>query len=256
MVASLMIIFKNNLDKNLGLMITSDEEVGGFYGVNMLLNQVNWSCDLAIVPDGGERLGRIVIEEKGIIQLKIAAKGKSAHGSRPWLGINAIEKLFDEYRKITHLFDNTGKTWAPTCSLNVINAGKAVNQVPEYAEAKLDIRYPSLINPDELFEKIKSMTQLELEKIKEANPMIIDPNNKYLQKMIEITKKNINKEVVLCKEEGASDARFFSAKNIPVIMFSPENFNSAHSTNERVSITELKLFHEILNEFIKSSDEL
>ncbi|MDQ7860470.1 peptidase dimerization domain-containing protein [Peribacillus frigoritolerans] len=41
----------------------------------------------------------IGLQAKGALRLDIEVSGKSAHGSRPWEGVNAIEKAYDLYQK-------------------------------------------------------------------------------------------------------------------------------------------------------------
>jgi succinyl-diaminopimelate desuccinylase len=79
------------VDKKLdfALVIATDEEVGGLEGGKYLSEVKKYSPKLLIVPDGGENLN-FVDKAKGVCQIKIVAKGVSAHASRPWLG----EKCF------------------------------------------------------------------------------------------------------------------------------------------------------------------
>src|SRR5262249_3930331 len=78
-------------EKNIGLMLTSDEEIGGMQGVKRLL-EAGYSSKVAFLPDGGFNWN-FEEEAKGVLQIKIAARGKSSHSSRPWLGENAIDSL-------------------------------------------------------------------------------------------------------------------------------------------------------------------
>ncbi|MBW2970648.1 M20/M25/M40 family metallo-hydrolase, partial [Candidatus Woesearchaeota archaeon] len=85
---------QQNNKPNIGVMFTTDEEIGGKEGVNLLLNNEGYSCKFAIVMDGGENYN-IVHRHKGSLHIKMVARGKGTHGSRPWEGDNAIEKLLD-----------------------------------------------------------------------------------------------------------------------------------------------------------------
>ena len=51
------------------------------------------------------------------------------------------------------------------------------------------------------------------------------------------------------KAPGSSDARFFSAHNIPVIMLRPTG-HGAHGDNEWISIAETEQFYQILTSYI------
>jgi Acetylornithine deacetylase/Succinyl-diaminopimelate desuccinylase and related deacylases len=81
---------KENKNYDIGLMLTTDEEIGSQNGVEYLLNEENYSCDFAIIPDGGFNFN-IINRENVFYIFRVISKGKSAHGSESWEGINAIE---------------------------------------------------------------------------------------------------------------------------------------------------------------------
>ena len=140
-------------DLPFGVLITSDEEVGGYNGVGAVVNTI--TPEFCIALDGGNP-ERIITKEKGLLTVKLIAAGKAAHGSRPWLGDNAIDNLMADYAKLKTLFDKPkAGTWLKTMSLNILNAGKSFNQVPDRAEAVFDIRYTENEDPDELFERLQ-----------------------------------------------------------------------------------------------------
>ncbi|MEJ2220550.1 MAG: M20/M25/M40 family metallo-hydrolase [Desulfobacterales bacterium] len=74
---------KSQNDLPFGILITSDEEIGGANGARKALKKIK--AEFCIALDGGG-LNKIVIKEKGIVKLKLIARGRTAHGARPWLG--------------------------------------------------------------------------------------------------------------------------------------------------------------------------
>ena len=68
-----------------------------------------------------------------------------------------------------------------------------------------------------------------------------------LQTYKEITNQNIQFQT----ESGGSDARFFSEKNIPVIVTGIEKSNS-HSIDETCSLDDMVLFYDILEKYIEN----
>jgi succinyl-diaminopimelate desuccinylase len=76
---------KNDLKKmDFGIMITSDEEIGGFFGTKKLIEK-GFKSKVVFLPDGGSNW-KIEKKAKGAWHLKLEFFGKSAHGSRPWQG--------------------------------------------------------------------------------------------------------------------------------------------------------------------------
>ncbi|MDI1352580.1 MAG: M20/M25/M40 family metallo-hydrolase, partial [bacterium] len=77
---------------DIGVMLTSDEEVGGMNGVRYLLDEQGYRGKIGFLPDGGFDW-KIEEAAKGILWIKIKVHGVASHGSRPWLGVNAINNL-------------------------------------------------------------------------------------------------------------------------------------------------------------------
>lgn len=258
-VACLMKIMKEfsqeGLKPDIGLMLTSDEEIGGVNGVKFLLNKKGYNCKLAIIPDGGA-LYRIVNKEKGVLRLKVEAKGRSAHGSKPWKGDNAIEKLIKAYLEIKKIFPRATRkdNWKETLNLGKISGGGVVNKVPDFAEMQLDIRFTEKTNWKEIYQKVfKIASKIKGVKIKiigMKEVLFTSPDNFYLKKYKEVCQRLLGKKVKFSKEHGASDASHFVKKRIPVILHESECYN-VHAKNEWLNIKSQKKYYQILREFLK-----
>ncbi len=234
---------------SLGLMLTTDEEVGGKDGVGYLLKNKKFSSELAIIPDGGTDLKTIVLNEKGVLHFKIKAYGKSAHGSRPFLGENAIEKLIKNYLRLRKVIPELKKKrWANTMNLGKFSGGDTVNKVPDYAEMYLDIRYTKKADRDKIIQKVRKIVP-DFEIISEGTPFIQD-KHRHISSFKKVIEKNTGQKVLFSRVEGASDARYFSEKGIPAIITKIKAKN-IHSRGEWVDIKEMKVFYESLVEFIK-----
>ncbi len=232
---------------SLGLMLTTDEELGGENGVKKLLD--TYSCNFAIVPDGGSM--QAILKMKGIVQVRIIARGKAAHGSQPWLGENAIEKLMRAYFEIRKEFpaSTAENRWMTTINPSVIKAGDAINRIPDYAELYIDIRHPETETKDKILARLKTIKGIEVELLTTANPMHAEANNEYMKKFLSAGKKVLGKDIEISVEYGASDARYFTEKNIPAMVYRPVGKNE-HAENEQASIESVRLFYDVLYEFI------
>lgn len=224
-----------------GILISGDEEIGGHSGARAALAQLK--TDFAIALDGG-RPGKIVVKEKGILRLKLVARGKTAHGARPWLGENAIEKLIADYFKLkTHFELNAPGHWHRTLNFSRIQAGKAVNQVPDYAEALFDIRYTENDDLTALVDAIRRDIQGEIEVV-EKEPLFQSGDTPYLEKL-----RKVAGNPELGAEHGASDARFLSEFGIPGVVWGADGDNSAHSVDEHLNIDSLERLYRALDGF-------
>lgn len=162
---------------NIDFWFTADEEIGGGAGARWLAEERIFQGEVAIIGDGGGCTPgqvNIGVGNKGGAGTRLVARGKTAHGSTPHLGDNAIDKLLrvipyvrriGEYRlelppelegivksSVELLLKDPGLSesqrrivrrlydYPSGPSLNVLNGGEKSNVVPDYAEAVFDIR--------------------------------------------------------------------------------------------------------------------
>ncbi len=238
-----------------GIMITTDEEIGGFNGVAKLLDS-GYSSKLCFLPDGGESWC-FQESSKGILQLKVEAKGKSAHGSRPWEGENALEILFSFLEEVKLLFpkEPCGDRSHYHKSINIgkIEGGVSTNQVPASAIANLDIRFTPEENSAKIFSNIKMVAKryknVVVNKIIDEPSTKADKENGYVKLFSKIVFDKFKIKTGFTKSHGSSDARHFAKHKIPTVLIRPEGGN-IHSDTEWIDIKELNKFYEALKEFV------
>ena len=228
---------------SLGVLITGDEEIGGQNGARSALAEID--SHFCIALDGG-RVDKIVIKEKGVLRLRVVAAGKTAHGARPWLGENAIERLMDDIRVVKGFFEGLQATehWHRTMNLSVIRAGESINQVPDMAEAIFDIRYTENDDVDDLVQRIQAAVTGTVI-VQEREPLFISPGSPYLDRLLSTAQ-----ETRTGIAHGASDARFLTQFSIPGIVWGADGNNSQHSTNEHVEIQSLARLYGLLERFL------
>ncbi|MGE5839674.1 MAG: M20 family metallopeptidase [Deltaproteobacteria bacterium] len=239
---------KGQEDLPFGILITGDEEAGGHKGAKEALKAIR--TDFCIALDGGN-LRKIVTKEKGVLRLKLVSRGKAAHGSRPWLGENAIEKLFEDYQAIKGFFrDEDPEHWHKTINFSIIHAGKSANQVPDLAEAFFDVRYTEKDDVDTLVQqmrgKIKGVLSVEMKE-----PLFLGERSPYLDLLLEVSKGT-----TLGFEHGASDARFLQEHGTPGIVWGPNGDLSAHAYDEHVNLDSLYELYGTLDRFIGRANEV
>jgi succinyl-diaminopimelate desuccinylase len=233
---------KSQRDLPFGILITADEEIGGRHGVGAVVDRVN--PEFCIALDGGNPQ-KIVVKEKGVLTLKMIASGKTAHGSRPWLGENAVDALITDYMNLKTLFEKPGPgTWFKTINLSIIHAGKSFNQVPDRAEAVFDIRYTENDDPDRLLQEMRTMITSEL-MVDQKEPMFLGGESIYLDRLLELAD---GAEIGF--EHGASDARFFSERGISGIIWGASGDHSAHAIDEHVNIDSVFRLYDVLARFV------
>ena len=242
-------------DKKISLILTTDEEVGGFNGVEKLV-ELWYTWDVVLVPDSWAS-DRIVYAEKGILHLEIDFYGLSAHASRPWLWENAIDNMIKFYSLLKNYLVDEKKLffskdhWENSVSLNVVNWGKTTNVIADYVKAKFDIRFTENISANDILLMVNKFLFITNGKIK--NKLIWDllyskPSNKFIQIYLEIAKKYIN-NVNLSKEHWWSDWRFFS-KSWAIVLWHRPNCWKLHGKEEFVVLEDMKKIYKIYKDFI------
>ncbi len=217
----------NQKDMAFGVIITGDEEIGGANGAGHALTRVD--CEYVIALDGGTPK-RMVLKEKGIINLTVTTHGKAAHGARPWLGQNAIDALIDDYQAIKKLFtESTEDHWHSTVNLGIIRAGESVNQVPATATGQFNIRYTDHDDPKAIVEDIRATVSGDVH-VERIDPVFASPESRYTERLLKIS----GAEAV--QEHGASDARYLKKNGMAGVVWGAEVFGSIHTSEECVSI--------------------
>lgn len=233
-------------DVPLQLLMTGDEEEGGKNGARFALDHVQAAFCVAI--DGGSP-GTIITKEKGVLDFTLTAHGKAAHGARPWLGVNAVDLLMADYAALKPLFPGQTRQddpdhWHRSLNLGILNAGDAVNKVPDVATARLDVRYTEQDDPDAL---VKAMTEavsgtLVLDR---REPLFHTGNTPWLARLLACAPGSATGFA-----HGASDARFLSAHNIPGVVWGAEGETSQHTAHEHLLIPSLQPLYAALDALV------
>ena len=164
----------------------SDEEIGGHAGLPALLEADRLAADACIIGEPTCERGRhsVTVADRGSIWLTLEATGEAAHGSRPMLGENAIDRLYEGISLLRERFGTMalevdpalepiieesvayyrprmGETAArelfarPTINLGTIAGGEAINSVPQSARAEVDVRLTAGVPTDEILAAIR-----------------------------------------------------------------------------------------------------
>ncbi len=252
-------IIENKLNVKFGIIITTDEETDAT-GATYLADNAGITAKILLDVDVGEDIGNIITRCKNVQIAEVLAKGKACHGSLPWLGEDAVQRLMNtisNLRKTFPYYSESGlkpdKPWVDTMHVGLISGGRASNVVPDDAKAVLDFRLTEKTPPD-LFHKIMTEAMVEgvTYRIKsQASPVIVDENEPYFKKYKEIVERHIGHEVKILHIGGATDSRHFSSKGMPVAMHSGTG-EGLHGLGEYCTLDSIKQLAEIQIEFVRN----
>ncbi|MFZ2199247.1 MAG: M20/M25/M40 family metallo-hydrolase [Microgenomates group bacterium] len=236
------------LEKNITFMLGVDEEIGGA-STKEILDQLQKLEGAIFLEPSGEKM---IVQAKGIMQIKITAIGKSCHGSRPWEGNSALELLtsglssFRLQHKVPRI-----ETRDTTFNFSQLASGIAINQIPGEGTLWCDVRWNPQDDPKQIisnFEKI--FVNCTVEVVKLESPVNCQRGSKLRESFVKSLKENgINP--ISGFDHGSSDARHCTALGIPAIVFGPRGKN-LHALNEWVSLKSLVKVEKVLDHWIKN----
>lgn len=247
-VASCLYLMNHlHTNKKIALFITSDEEIDGNCCVELLKI---YNSKFAIVPDGGSNFD-LIVEEKGALQLKVVAKGISAHASQPFNGSNAIAKIINLYNKLLEKYPlpKDSSEYKTTINLSKIKGGTQINCVPDYAEAYFDIRHISTDSTESIIKYMSKFKDIDYEILLDGKVFKTDLDNVLIKKYISACETVLNKKIKYSGCESTSDAIYFYEKGIPTIIMNPIGYYP-HNPKEYVNKNSLIILYKIYAKFI------
>ncbi|HEX8647565.1 MAG TPA: M20/M25/M40 family metallo-hydrolase [Thermoleophilaceae bacterium] len=196
---------------------------------------------------------RIGVQAKGVLALRIDVSGKSAHGSTPWLGDNAVLKAVDVFRQIqampfareaSELFDR------PSISLGKIAGGDRINTVPDLATIDVDIRYLPGQDARAILADIRAIPDTEVSVVLQRDPVNVDKDDPFVLTLAQSVSEWLPADRVSIGRDGASDAISFIDAGVPAVEFGPVG-GGHHGPDEWVSIASLERYRQALVRFVQ-----
>jgi succinyl-diaminopimelate desuccinylase len=240
----------------LALQLVTDEEVGGRDGTLHQLEQ-GVTGEFAVV---GEHSGlRIVTDSKGRVTATLRAVGRSGHAAYPWLGVNALVRLQGSLASLLASYPVAEEeVWQTTVNIARIETpNRTRNQIPDLAEAWLDIRFP----PEDADLTGKSVEEIAgyLSSFCEPGVTAIvadaDPPHHADRSRPEIA---LLKAVVeeqgysaeFLRKHGAADGRFYYQRGIDAVIFGVGG-GGLHGPSEFVDLTTVEPYYRALTGFLR-----
>ena len=213
------VLVKLNGKASVGCIFGADEEIGGFSTTWMVEEKGYRPRKMVLVPDAG--YGEIYYAQKGQCIVRISAKGRGGHSSRPWLCEDSITRLVRGYVKLRDVWDArhpaSADMWWDVMTPTVVRSeGDAHNRIPDEVSMVLNLRSASPGAKDELIELARNETGLDVELVRYSPPFETDPNHPLIQRLRRTMSEVLGKDVKMDRVFGASDARCFVSCDVPM----------------------------------------
>ncbi len=247
-----------SLDKDIrfGVLLTTDEETTS-NGIKALMKQEKLSPRIVFDTDAGN-LHTLCDKAKHPISIRIEARGKSAHSSRPWNGINAIERLSDCLRDLSKHFnhyeyqeDQPDDIWQDTMVVTSFNSPTSYNIIPSTASSIVNFRLTekmSFSDLESLLQRACTKHDCFYEVLLSSKGVYMDISRPEISLYCQIAESVLDCRLRIGRMCGGTDARLF-APHSAIIMHSVDGAN-AHGDDEYVDLLSIGKLLEIEKRYI------
>ena len=209
---------------------TCDEETGG-EGMETLAAGLDFDDAIVGEPNGFA----VAISQKGLVKLKLTARGRAGHAARPHLADNAIVRaakdiLAVEGLEFTVEDPHLGK---PTAAVTVVKGGVRSNVVPDLCELTVDARTIGGFDNEAMIAAIRKAVSSDVEVLSaRLKPVQGDPASRIAR-------------AALSAVGGGKTGGFASVSDLahlsgkPAIVFGPGAPSQSHRADESIALDAL-----------------
>jgi acetylornithine deacetylase/succinyl-diaminopimelate desuccinylase-like protein len=235
------LIKKGTSKVNWKILISPNEEIGGAWGIDYLINgPPKIRGDLGLVIDSGPTY--VSIGASGIVAGVITVHGTQGHAGYPFAFNNAIHlsiplldrmlDYIDVRRKVeSKLPAPPGSPHATLWgrfSMTMYQAGSKTNIIPGKAEIAFDCRCIPEEDPKEVAKDIEKFLEMAKEETGVDASLEIkltvhgwgsDSENKYIKAFHSAVQEVVNPEIPFSADLGGNDGHFFTSVGIPTACY-------------------------------------
>jgi succinyl-diaminopimelate desuccinylase len=173
------------------------------------------------------------VAHKGVLWARASAEGRTAHGSAPHLGINAIYPLaravaaFAELRLEAPPHPVLGE---PTLNVGTISGGVGVNVVPDRASAGIDVRTVPGLESETVLERLRAAAgpDVTVEPLIDLAPVVTDPDDPWVREVVEVAGSSAGGLAYFTDAAALTPAY----GGVPTVIWGPGEAAQAHQTDE------------------------
>lgn len=241
---------------SVGCIFGPDEEIGGA-GTRWMVEEKGYKPNkMAIVVDARAR--SVGYAHKGQTYVKVSAKGRSGHSSRPWTCDDSITKVALAYAKIREIWDKRHPLpedkWSDVMVPTYIKADSgALNLIPSEMDLILNLRSVNPGATDELVKLAREVaTGCEVELMRYSPPVNTDPKHPLMELLRKTMEDECSAEISFSRMVAATDARWFVSCNVPIALIGAKG-GGAHAVDEYKSISSLEEMERYLIKFLEKN---
>jgi succinyl-diaminopimelate desuccinylase len=271
------LIKKGSSKVNWKILISPNEEIGGEYGIDYLMNgPPKIKGDFGLVVDSGPEY--VSIGASGVVSGTITVHGAQGHAGYPFKFANAVHlsvplmqvmlDYIDVRRKVISEFPappgSPHQTLWGRFSMTILKAGSKTNTIPGKAEISFDCR----TIPEEDVEEVAKDIEMFLEKAKEETGVDAtlsfitkhagwgsDRENKFIKAFHHAVQKAVDPDIPISADLGGNDGYYFTTHGIPTACYGTlREDNNYHGLNEFMHLEDFDKVKNVLIHFAETCE--
>lgn len=194
--------------------------------------------------------GKIAIGHKGAYWLEMQCFGRTAHGSMPELGINAIDHIVEAANLLLRVRADIEPTCdavlgTPTVAVTQIGGGVQTNVIPDQAFLRADMRFATPEQQQRVlgeWQRALSLHQTthkefryEWHTLLDRNPLLTASSHSLIQKAQEL--RGVNADTWRTVTYYTDGSVLAAPTHIPTLIYGPGDDRMAHQPDESVSLS-------------------
>ncbi|MFA5897016.1 MAG: M20/M25/M40 family metallo-hydrolase [Thermoplasmata archaeon] len=228
------------------LLFTTDEETTMHGSIKLASSEA--VRDAAAVVVAEPTALKVIASEKGVLWYRATTRGRSAHGSMPHLGDNAIYRMARVLPHLERLGKSTDMLKEITVNLGAIRGGSAPNIVADTCTVDLDCRNPPSMSKDDVEALLRnafsaSGQTVELELFHEVPAAAVPKDAPHVRLLRDLAGTSV------VGVTYGTEMAYYAKHNPRCLVFGPGETERIHVPDERVSLSEVVRAAEILEEY-------
>jgi glutamate carboxypeptidase len=227
------------------VVLNPDEEIGSPCSMG-LLAEAAAGADLGLVFEPSLPDGSMISERKGSGNFAIVVRGRAAHVGRAFdEGRHAIHALADLVHEVASW---NGEMPGVIANTGVLRGGGAVNVVPDFALARLNLRVEDAAQQQEVMRRLEDLVRrirkrhevdIEIDGAFLSPPKPRDRAMESLMRELERTGKEVGVEIGWKRSGGVCDGNKLAAAGLPTIDTMGPEGGEIHSEREYLLLDRL-----------------
>lgn len=203
---------------------------------------------------------RIATGHKGVLWLRVSAEGRSAHGSRPDLGLSAILPLARLASALdVHGLPGEHPVMGPvTVNVGTFHGGTRINLVPDSAAMELDIRVVPGADAEALRARVAELAGpgVTIETIEDLPPVYTEPSLPFASGVASAMSSAMGVSQHRAPLTYFTDASVLARALDPseVVLLGPGEPDAAHTTDESCPIPQIGAALDVYDRVLRSWD--